>query len=198
VNEHLIGHTKSVGLLFEGSTMKGTKIMLGMLLSSSFSAQAFPISCRKKMLLSYRTAARTTTGLGSPPRAVAHERDDPPPLLLNEGIFAVEKPMNWTSSDVVSYLRVMLERDARDRGCSLGKNRRRPAIKVGHGGTLDPLATGVLVIGVGKGTKEMDGYVLFMVLAGGAALRVNGLLIAMILLTISRSLFYFFVWLTGI
>ena len=30
-------------------------------------------------------------------------------------------------------------------------------IKVGHGGTLDPLATGVLVIGVGKGTKEMQG-----------------------------------------
>jgi hypothetical protein len=145
----------------DGSTMKGTKIMLGMLLSSSFSVQAFPISCRKKMLLSYRTAARAATGGGpSPPRAVARVRDDQPPLLLNEGIFAVEKPMNWTSSDVVSYLRVILERDARHRGCSLG-NRRRPAIKVGHGGTLDPLATGVLVIGVGKGTKEMDGYVRF-------------------------------------
>jgi hypothetical protein len=140
--------------------MKGTKIMLGVLLSSSFSAQAFPISCRKKMLLSLSpsgTAPRAASGRGLPlPRAVARDRaDNPPPLLLNEGIFAVEKPMNWTSSDVVSYLRVML---ARHRGCSLG-NRRRPAIKVGHGGTLDPLATGVLVIGVGKGTKEMDGYV---------------------------------------
>ena len=31
-------------------------------------------------------------------------------------------------------------------------------MKVGHGGTLDPLASGVLVIGVGKGTKELQRY----------------------------------------
>ena len=31
-------------------------------------------------------------------------------------------------------------------------------IKVGHGGTLDPLATVVLVIGIGRGTKELSSY----------------------------------------
>jgi tRNA pseudouridine55 synthase len=31
-------------------------------------------------------------------------------------------------------------------------------VKIGHGGTLDPLATGVLVVGVGKGTKQMHGF----------------------------------------
>ena len=36
------------------------------------------------------------------------------------------------------------------------KNKR--TIKVGHGGTLDPLATGVLVVGVGSGTKELQNY----------------------------------------
>lgn len=29
-------------------------------------------------------------------------------------------------------------------------------VRVGHGGTLDPLATGVLVIGIGKGTKQLQ------------------------------------------
>mmetsp|Transcript_47140 Transcript_47140/g.142735 ORF Transcript_47140/g.142735 Transcript_47140/m.142735 type:complete len:355 (-) Transcript_47140:285-1349(-) len=83
------------------------------------------------------------------------------PLYRSEGLFAVDKPLEWTSQDVVSYCRGILERDARSRGAKpakLGRRRRKNTIKVGHGGTLDPLATGVLVIGVGKGTKELQGY----------------------------------------
>jgi len=77
-----------------------------------------------------------------------------------EGIFPVHKPLEWTSHDVVSYIRGMLERDARERGVKLGKRRSRGKnkVKVGHGGTLDPLAEGVLVIGVGKGTKYLQEY----------------------------------------
>ena len=91
------------------------------------------------------------------------------PLLLAEGILAVDKPLDWTSSDVVSYIRGMLERDARQRGLRPGKvgrkngrrsrdkkNNSNGVIRVGHGGTLDPLATGVLVVAVGKGTKELQ------------------------------------------
>ena len=55
----------------------------------------------------------------------------------------------------------MLERDARSRGATLAKRRSRKSkqkVKVGHGGTLDPLAEGVLVIGIGKGTKLLEGY----------------------------------------
>ena len=84
-----------------------------------------------------------------------------PPLYLAEGLMAVEKPIDWTSQDVVSYVRGILERDARERGAKVSPIRRRSnkgkmKIKVGHGGSLDPLATGVLVLGVGRGTKELQ------------------------------------------
>lgn len=78
-----------------------------------------------------------------------------------EGLCAVHKPMDWTSQDVVSYIRGMLERDARERGVVLAKRRSRKSkkkIKVGHGGTLDPLAEGVLVLGIGSGTKILTNY----------------------------------------
>ena len=73
----------------------------------------------------------------------------------------MNKPLEWTSNDVVSYIRGILERDTRNRGgkvsrVSSRKNKSR-IVRVGHGGTLDPLATGVLVVGVGKGTKELQG-----------------------------------------
>jgi tRNA pseudouridine55 synthase len=83
------------------------------------------------------------------------------PLCRSEGLFHVAKPMDWTSSNVVSYIRGILERDARQRGADVakvGRKNKSKQIKVGHGGTLDPLATGVLVIGVGKGTKQLQGY----------------------------------------
>jgi TruB family pseudouridylate synthase (N terminal domain) len=91
------------------------------------------------------------------------ETQEPVSLYRVEGIFAVNKPLEWTSNDVVSYIRGILERDARDRGANPVKvsSRRNKSriIRVGHGGTLDPLASGVLVIGVGKGTKELQRYV---------------------------------------
>lgn len=79
------------------------------------------------------------------------------PLLVHEGVFAVYKPLEWTSNNVVGYIRKMLERDAKERGYVPPQKRgRKPLIKCGHGGTLDPLATGVLVIGVGRGTKDLQ------------------------------------------
>ena len=75
-----------------------------------------------------------------------------PPLYVKEGIFAVDKPLGWTSQQVVGRIRSLLEKDAKARGAQdKRKKRRRPWMKVGHGGTLDPLASGVLVVGVGKG-----------------------------------------------
>jgi tRNA pseudouridine55 synthase len=55
---------------------------------------------------------------------------------MTDGVVAVDKPAGWTSHDVV----------AKSRGL-LGTR------KVGHAGTLDPSATGVLVLGVGKATR---------------------------------------------
>lgn len=60
-------------------------------------------------------------------------------LLLN-------KPLNWTSFDVVNKLRYALTKKIGHR------------IKVGHAGTLDPLATGLLIICTGKMTKRIDEY----------------------------------------
>jgi tRNA pseudouridine55 synthase len=92
------------------------------------------------------------------PIAAEQEKE---PLCRSEGLFSVAKPMDWTSSNVVSYIRGILERDARQRGADVarvGRKNKSKQIKVGHGGTLDPLATGVLVIGVGKGTKQLQAY----------------------------------------
>lgn len=57
----------------------------------------------------------------------------------------VNKPSTWTSFDVVNKLRYTISR-------ALGVKR----IKVGHAGTLDPLATGLLIICTGKKTKTIN------------------------------------------
>lgn len=59
-------------------------------------------------------------------------------------VIPIDKPYEWTSSDVVRKLKVPLKK--------LGFK----DIKIGHAGTLDPLATGVLLICVGKATKQAD------------------------------------------
>lgn len=59
----------------------------------------------------------------------------------------VDKPYGWTSFDVVNKIRWNLKR-------KLGVKK----IKVGHAGTLDPLATGLLVICTGKHTKLIESY----------------------------------------
>ena len=62
--------------------------------------------------------------------------------LVKKQVFAVNKPLEWTSNDVVVYLKRWFKFD-----------------KIGHGGTLDPLADGVLVIGVEEGTKKLNNYI---------------------------------------
>ena len=59
-------------------------------------------------------------------------------------IMVVDKPYEWTSTDVVRKIKYAL----RHKGF---KN-----IKVGHAGTLDPLATGILIVCIGKATKMVE------------------------------------------
>lgn len=68
-------------------------------------------------------------------------------LDIQEGLtILVDKPYTWTSFDVVNKIRWNLKK-------KLGvKN-----VKVGHAGTLDPLATGLLVLCLGKHTKLIEG-----------------------------------------
>lgn len=63
-------------------------------------------------------------------------------------ILLVDKPLGWTSFDVVNKLRYPLKHKY---------NIKR--LKVGHAGTLDPLATGLLVICTGRKTKEITGFI---------------------------------------
>lgn len=65
--------------------------------------------------------------------------------LKEEGYIAViDKPLEWTSSDVVRKIKFRLNK--------MGHRK----IKVGHAGTLDPLATGILLVCIGKATKQVD------------------------------------------
>ncbi|VGO20572.1 tRNA pseudouridine(55) synthase TruB [Pontiella sulfatireligans] len=64
------------------------------------------------------------------------KRREPDPF---DGILLINKPTEWTSHDVVAKVRSHFKFS-----------------KVGHGGTLDPLATGLLVLLIGKGTKLSD------------------------------------------
>lgn len=57
------------------------------------------------------------------------------------------KPLRWTSFDLVNKFRYKLTR-------KLGVKK----IKVGHAGTLDPLATGVMIVCTGKATKRIDEF----------------------------------------
>ncbi len=101
------------------------------------------------------TSASTTTST----EVDNNNEATPPPLYLAEGIFAVHKPLTWTCNDVVSYIRNILTRDALSRGIKKERKKRgKPMMKVGHGGTLDPLASGVLVVGIGKGTSKLQSY----------------------------------------
>ena len=62
-----------------------------------------------------------------------------------EGYVAViDKPYEWTSADVVRKIKFQLRKWG------------YPKIKIGHAGTLDPLATGILLVCIGRATKSVD------------------------------------------
>ncbi|MEZ4936118.1 MAG: tRNA pseudouridine(55) synthase TruB [Crocinitomicaceae bacterium] len=79
-------------------------------------------------------------------------------------ILLVDKPLHWTSFDVVNKLRWIIKSKLKENPLFLGENqydikKRIKNYKVGHAGTLDPLATGLLVICIGKKTKEIDSFI---------------------------------------
>ncbi|OCK93131.1 pseudouridine synthase [Cenococcum geophilum 1.58] len=87
------------------------------------------------------------------------------PQKIVEGIFAIHKPPTLTSADVLRNLQThfnpsvifspwLRSERARLKGASASRHKiNQLQVKLGHGGTLDPLATGVLIVGVGRGTK---------------------------------------------
>lgn len=67
--------------------------------------------------------------------------------FINGKVILFDKELDWTSFDVVNKLRVSLKNE-------LGIKK----IKVGHAGTLDPLASGLVIICTGKATKTIDSF----------------------------------------
>ncbi|HKZ35609.1 MAG TPA: tRNA pseudouridine(55) synthase TruB [Patescibacteria group bacterium] len=63
---------------------------------------------------------------------------------LESDILLIDKPVGWSSHDVVAKIRGEITHSTSLR------------VKVGHGGTLDPFATGVLLILIGKATRRFD------------------------------------------
>jgi tRNA pseudouridine55 synthase len=70
------------------------------------------------------------------PGRKTHERQTQPDQVL-----AVRKPVGWTSFDVIRWIKSRL-----------------PGVKVGHAGTLDPFAEGVLVVCIGRATKRVSEF----------------------------------------
>ena len=67
-------------------------------------------------------------------------------FIAGEVLF-FNKPLTWTSFDLVNKFRYKLSRKMKVK-----------KIKVGHAGTLDPLATGVMIVCTGKATKRIDEF----------------------------------------
>ncbi|ODQ80498.1 hypothetical protein BABINDRAFT_160773 [Babjeviella inositovora NRRL Y-12698] len=90
-----------------------------------------------------------------------------------DGVFAINKPTGISSAQFVAKIQhiftaskcfskqIEVERQKLlHEGCSAGakKKARNMKVKMGHGGTLDPLASGILIIGVNKGTKKLQDF----------------------------------------
>lgn len=74
--------------------------------------------------------------------------DDKSVSIFEEGqVLSFNKPLYWTSFDLVNKVRNMIR-------SSLGIKK----IKVGHAGTLDPLASGLMIICTGRATKRIDEF----------------------------------------
>ncbi|PRW57095.1 pseudouridylate synthase transporter [Chlorella sorokiniana] len=71
------------------------------------------------------------------------------PAAWENAVLLIDKPQEWTSFDVCGKLRGAL--------AALLKKKNRD-VKVGHAGTLDPMATGLLIVCVGKGSKAVDAF----------------------------------------
>ncbi len=62
-------------------------------------------------------------------------------------ILYFNKPLHWTSFDLVNKVRIMIRHALKTK-----------KIKIGHAGTLDPLATGVLIVCTGRATKQIEHF----------------------------------------
>jgi tRNA pseudouridine55 synthase len=70
-------------------------------------------------------------------------------------VLLINKPYGWTSFDAVNKIKILIRKKLKE---SQVDKTAKPKIKVGHAGTLDPLATGLLIVCTGKETPNIDSY----------------------------------------
>ncbi|SPO00654.1 related to pseudouridine synthase [Cephalotrichum gorgonifer] len=92
-----------------------------------------------------------------------------------EGVLAINKPVGLSSAQVIRDCQMqfnpsatfapLLKKESDKRAAEgakafnrRSKNKKELRVKMGHGGTLDPLASGVLILGLGNGTKSLQGF----------------------------------------
>jgi len=105
--------------------------------------------------------------------SVSHIFDSSRLIGHSRFVLAINKPPSISSAQVIRNLQehfnpstffapwLAAERAFRDEEQRYQRGRRkdkRVQVKIGHGGTLDPMATGVLIMGVGRGTKQLQGF----------------------------------------
>jgi tRNA pseudouridine55 synthase len=67
--------------------------------------------------------------------------------MISHGLFAINKPRGFSSVTILNEIKKLYRKQSKNK------------LKLGHGGTLDPLASGVLVIGVNGGCKRLQAYI---------------------------------------
>lgn len=75
-------------------------------------------------------------------------------MLTENHILLIDKQAGWTSFDVVAKIRGMVRKQYTDAGMKPTKRQ----LRVGHAGTLDPFATGLLIVLLGDATKRADEF----------------------------------------
>lgn len=76
-------------------------------------------------------------------------------------VYLIDKPLEWTSFDAVNKMKYALLgylRTQIDAGLLQLLPKQKLAVKIGHAGTLDPLASGLLIVCAGKETKNIETY----------------------------------------
>ena len=86
------------------------------------------------------------------------DRIDYDKVNLEDDMILVDKPAGISSFGVVNKVRWELTQRVRARNVAEGKESGKKKVKVGHTGTLDPFATGLLILMVGKGTKRCQEF----------------------------------------
>ena len=131
---------------FRGATLASN------LVATAISMRCARVPARPAIARMHIDAAASTPAVGLDAPTGAPAAPLPP---LPSGLLVAHKPQNWTSFDVCGKIRSTLEAHLRRSGHQFRARRR---LKVGHGGTLDPLAEGMLVVGVGGGCKVLSEY----------------------------------------